>query len=308
MSSIVDDRAAAERGALGLCAWCGVPAPAGVDGLSRCPVCGAATTSPWPGDDELEQAYGDWYRPSAGRFSGGGDRVLSFSRARLARRLSRIAPPGPVLDVGAGDGTLIRAVRAQGREAVGLERAAISDDVLECEITAFAQRPGEWAAVVFWHSLEHLRDPSGALDRAAELLEPEGILAVAVPNLSSWQARVFSRDWFHLDLPRHLVHLPVSTLAHGIRTRGFEIQRCSHWRGGQILFGWLYGLVRALPGHPDLYSAIRRTGAQGKEMSGRRRAAVLAAGVAVAPAAAALAAAEIIAGAGGTVYIEARRL
>jgi SAM-dependent methyltransferase len=308
VSSIVNDRAASERGALGLCSWCGAPAPAGVDGLSRCPACGAATTSPWPDEDELERAYGDWYRPTAGRFSGGGDRLLTFSRARLARRLSRIAPPGPVLDVGAGDGTLIRAVQARGREAVGLERAATSEEVLECEITAFADRPGQWAAVVFWHSLEHLRDPSGALDRAAELLQPEGILAVAVPNLSSWQARAFGRDWFHLDLPRHLVHLPVSTLAQGIRARGFEIRRCSHWRAGQILFGWLYGLVGALPGHPDLYSAIRRTGAQGNETSGGRRAAVLAAGVVVAPVAAALAVAEIIAGAGGTVYTEARRL
>jgi hypothetical protein len=85
------------------------------------------------------------------------------------------------------------------------------------------------------------------------------------------------------------------------------VQRCSHWRGGQIMFGWLYGLVGMLPGRPDLYSAIRRTGARGNEIAGARRAAVLAAAVALAPVASALSAVEIVAGAGGTVYVEARR-
>lgn len=272
-----------------------------------CQTCRAGTTFPWPDQDELERAYGEWYRPEAGRFSGGGDRLLAISRARLAKRLCRIAPPGPLLDVGSGDGTLLRAIRGQGREAVGLERAATGGGALAVEITDFDDRPGEWAAVVFWHSLEHLRDPAGAIDRAARLLAPGGVLAIAVPNLDSWQSRCFGERWFHRDLPRHLVHLPLSALRDGIRARGLTVQRTSHWRGGQILFGWLYGLVGTLPGRPDLYSAIRRTGARGNEIAGAPRAAVLAAAVALAPVAAALSAVEIVAGAGGTVYVEARR-
>jgi hypothetical protein len=62
-----------------------------------------------------------------------------------------------------------------------------------------------------------------------------------------------------------------------------------------------------LPGHPDLYSAIRRVGAQDTAIAGGRRAAVLLAAVAAAPLAGAMSAAEITAHAGGTVYLEARR-
>jgi hypothetical protein len=208
--------------------------------------------------------------------------------------------------VGAGDGTLVRALRARGRDALGLERVA-GDGVLAAEIETFDDRLGQWGAVVFWHSLEQVRDPAGAGDRAASLLAPGGVLAIAVPNLSSWQARCLGERWFHLDLPRHLVHLPASALQIGVRARGLAIERTSYWRGGQILFGWLHGIVGMLPGRPDLYSAIRRIDAQDAPMVGARRLAVLAAATALTPVAAALAVAEISARAGGTVYIEARR-
>jgi hypothetical protein len=190
---------------------------------------------------------------------------------------------------------------------VGLEREAHAAGVIAREICAFDERLGEWAGVVFWHSLEHLRDPLCALDRATKLLAYGGVLLVAVPNVASWQSRLFGDRWFHLDLPRHLVHLPARTLAAGLEARGLEIERCSYWRGGQLLFGWLHGMVGTLPGRPDLYSAIRRPEAQNTPMTGKRRALTLGAAAMMTPAAALLTAGEVAAHAGGTVYLEARR-
>ena len=249
MPSTIDQAAISERAEGVRCPWCAAVTTAGRSPLSTCCACGAATTFPVPSDDQLERAYSTWYRPAGGRFGGGGDALLALSRATLARRLDRIAPPGPVLDVGAGDGALVRALRARGRDAIGLERVA-GDGVVACGIDAFDGPPGQWAAVVFWHSLEHLRDPAQAVDRAVALLAPGGVLVIATPNLSSWQARCFGERWFHLDIPRHLVHLPASALQRGVRARGLTIERTSYWRGGQVLFGWLHGIVRLLPGAP----------------------------------------------------------
>ena len=231
------------------CLWCGQPFDERATHLhlrTRCGVCGAATTDPPPTEEELAAAYGDWYRPHAERrFYFAADAILGRTRGLQAARIDEITPAGPVLDVGAGDGTLIDALRARGREATGLERNPARADLRD---EPLAEVKGEWASVVFWHSLEHLPDPGEAIRQAARLLVPGGTVVVAVPNNDSLQAQLFGDHWLHLDMPRHLAHLSTRSLRRGLRQNGFKIERVSFVRGGQIMIGWLQGLVGLLPG------------------------------------------------------------
>jgi SAM-dependent methyltransferase len=289
------------------CIWCEHPFDERAErlrGRTRCLSCGAATTDPPPTAKELAAAYGEWYRPAAGRrFSFAGDTILALTRGRLAGRIDEIAPAGPVLDVGAGDGTLVDALRARGREATGLERGSVRADFRDEPLSGIE---GRWAAVVFWHSLEHLPDPGDAIKQAARLLEPGGIIVVAVPNCDSLQAQAFGDRWLHLDLPRHLVHLSTESLMTGLREHGFEIERVSFMRAGQVVIGWLHGLVGKLPGEPNLYQALRRRRAQAVPQSAGKRALSIAAALLLLPAATFVAIIEIIMQRSGTVYMEAR--
>jgi SAM-dependent methyltransferase len=270
------------------CAWCEHQFDDADDrlaGRTRCGRCGVATTSPWPSDAQLGEAYADWYRPANGRFSGLGDKLLRRSRSALADRLHRVLPRGPVLDVGAGDGTLVRAFVRHGREAVGVDPYASANHphVRDVELE---EMDGNWSAVIFWHSLEHLREPVRALRHAAALAAPGGVLVVAVPNATSLQARTFGDRWLHLDVPRHLVHISPPAL----------------------VSGWLHGLVgKFFPGHPDLYDAIRRSEARQAAQSPLFRLYTLAAAVITLPAALVATGFEVAARAGGTIYVEARR-
>ena len=289
------------------CAWCDAALAEGAvrrPGRITCPRCGVATTDPWPGEAELAAAYGSWYRPESGRFSGAGDRFLRRSRGLLARRLDREAPPGRVLDVGAGDGALLDALHAAGREALGLERYAARPDVVD---TPLEDLEGEFAAVVFWHSLEHLPRPAEALGHAAGLLAPGGLLVVAIPNSDSLQARAFGDRWLALDLPRHLVHVPAAALRRRLVEEGLRVERVSHLRGGQVAVrlaarpgGPAAGAARSLRRHPapGRPPAPARPPAPGGDSGGRG---------AAPPAAAAASAAEALLRRGGTVYVEARR-
>jgi SAM-dependent methyltransferase len=295
------------------CAWCGQAfgnSGTRLRGRTRCARCGVSTTSPWPTSGQLDAAYGPWYRPGEGRFSGIGDALLRRTRAALAKRLDQQAPAGPVLDVGCGDGTLVKALAGLGRRAVGLERGApgfdpalIGADIRDDDLS---QLSGDWAAIVFWHSLEHLPEPRAALSHAARLLAPGGLLVVALPNIASSQAATFGDRWLALDLPRHLVHVPSAALLAAIEELGLQPTRVSQLRGGQVLFGWAHGLVGGLPGHPDLYDAIRTAAARSRPMTPGRRAATLAAAALASPVAVVAAAIEVARHRGGTVYVEAR--
>ncbi|HEX7243966.1 MAG TPA: class I SAM-dependent methyltransferase [Solirubrobacterales bacterium] len=258
-----------------------------------------------PTELELERAYDGWYRPRSGRFGGPGDSLLRKLRAGLATRLAKTAPNGPILDVGAGDGTLVEALRAAGRDAAGIERVPSPPWVTE---TALADVEGQWAGIVYWHSLEHLRGAGEELRLAVSKLSPGGILAVAMPNAASMQAAVFGDRWFALDYPRHLVHVPSSALRSRLAELGMSIDRVSYWRGGQVLFGWLDGFVGWLPGRPSLYAAIRRAPARERPMSTSARIATLAAACLLVPLALACAAFEVACRRGGTVYVEARHV
>lgn len=285
------------------CIWCGHsgdPAPV-LPRLARCRGCGVLSTHPPPSEVELEAAYDSWYRPEGGRFSGPGDRLLRRSRSRLAGRIDAIAPAGPILDVGSGDGALVAALRERGRPAWGVERRQPAAPEVEANA-------GEWSGVVLWHVLEHLPDPGEQVDALPAALRPGGVVLIAVPNSESLQARIFGGRWFHLDLPRHLVHLSASALTVRLERIGLSVERTSHLRGGQIVFGWLQGLVGSLPGAPDLYDAIRRPGARSRPVSGPRRLMTLLAGAVLCPLAVVLSGFEVLVGRGGTVYVEARHV
>ena len=120
-------------------------------------------------------------------------RAAAAARAGCSpARIDAIAPPGPVLDVGAGDGTLIDALHAHGPRG-DRARARLRPPRLPRR-AARGGRSGEWAAIVFWHSLEHLPEPGrrGAR-RPRGCCAPGGVLVVAVPNAGSLQARVVRR-------------------------------------------------------------------------------------------------------------------
>jgi SAM-dependent methyltransferase len=290
----------------GHCAWCGQPLEGSRErppGRTRCPACRAWTTDPWPSPSALAGAYAGWYRPASGRFRGLGDGFLRRTRGALARRLDRIAPDGAVLDVGAGDGALLDALRRVGRPALGLERSPTRPDVVS---GAVGEVGAPMAAVVFWHSLEHLPEPARALAEARRLLVPGGVIVIAVPNAESIQARLFGDRWLGLDLPRHLVHLGSPALLGRLGELGMRVERVSHLRGGQVVFGWVQGLVGTLPGRLDAYMAIRRTEARERPLTRSRRVATLAAILAVLPIAAGAALVEARLHRGGTLYVEAR--
>jgi SAM-dependent methyltransferase len=290
------------------CPWCDAPLPPARRPewhVVACPTCGVGVTRPWPTDAQLAQAYAA-YRPASGRFGGPTEALLRATRSRLAHRIDEIAPPGAVLDVGAGDGTLLDALHRRGRLATGLERDVRDARMRDLDPWELPEDE-RYAAIVCWHALEHLREPGRALHALTARLDHGGVLIVAVPNWSSLQAQAFGEDWLALDLPRHLVHLPRTALLNRLRALGLLIERVSDWRGGQVAFGWGHGLVERFPGRPNLYDALRREDARMAKQPRALRVRAVALGAVSAPAAALAAAGEIALQRGGTTHVEARR-
>jgi 2-polyprenyl-3-methyl-5-hydroxy-6-metoxy-1,4-benzoquinol methylase len=61
-------------------------------------------------------------------------------------------------------------------------------------------------AITLWHVLEHVHDLHQYLDQLKRLLKPNGVLFIAVPNYTCYDAEIYKEYWAGYDVPRHLYH------------------------------------------------------------------------------------------------------
>jgi 2-polyprenyl-3-methyl-5-hydroxy-6-metoxy-1,4-benzoquinol methylase len=202
----------------------------------RCRHCATSYTNPRPGPRSIGRFYPRDYkphrRPSKVRHSPAKPRLLSRLLGRSRERRGELPwdGPGRLLDFGCGSGSYLHRMAAQGWEVTGLDAAVgpvrrIREEyglrALAGELPHPELQPCTFDVVTMWHSLEHVQEPLATLREAHRLLVPGGKLIVACPNIESWAFRRFGRDWFGLDVPRHLTHFTPTTLLAMLHAAGF---------------------------------------------------------------------------------------
>jgi SAM-dependent methyltransferase len=98
--------------------------------------------------------------------------VRAFVRANLPE------PPARVLEIGAGDGRLGRALRAVGYDVLAIDPKAESDDVRAVALAELDEPGGSFAAAVAIVSLHHVDPLEDSCRRLGELIEPGGALVL----------------------------------------------------------------------------------------------------------------------------------
>jgi len=152
--------------------------------------------------------------------------------------LERSSPPagfGPILDVGCGDGLLFEQLGRFGvPQGIEADAALVSDFARargRIRIGRFDhgfETDTHFGLILMLDVIEHL-DDEAALRRAAELLEPNGLLLITVPAFSVlWTA--------HDDFNRHLRRYTVRSLSRAVESAGLEVRRARY------LFQWLFPL------------------------------------------------------------------
>jgi SAM-dependent methyltransferase len=156
--------------------------------IVQCKSCAFRFVTPRPTQIEIARAYSapDQY-----------DSWLAVDAARQAlweRRWSRVRgrkPAGRLLDIGAGLGTFVALAKQDGWAVDGTE---VSETAVRYakerygiqlslgQLEAIDLGSGSYDLVTLWHVLEHVPSPASTLARCRELLAPDGLLIMAMPN------------------------------------------------------------------------------------------------------------------------------
>jgi SAM-dependent methyltransferase len=139
---------------------------------------------------------------------------------------------GRLLDIGAGTGAFAGYMQEQGWEVTGLEpddtARAVARTDHKVELVGMDQLfnlpPDSFDAITLWHVLEHVHDLHPYMERLKSLVRRHGRIFIAVPNYTSYDARVYKEMWAAYDVPRHLYHFSPDAMGRLLTQHGLQLQ------------------------------------------------------------------------------------
>lgn len=205
--------------------------------LLRCAACDVVVLSPRPADSELSTIYPpNYYAYDFTAKRSLGFRVKGLIDRRTVGRYLKYGPANAsILDVGCGDGRLLRMFAARGvpnERLFGMELdekavASARSQGLNVSLGRFEDvdyAPGKFGLAIMQQVIEHVVDPADVLSRLHTVLAPDGAVVLETPNTASWDHWMFSsRHWGGYHIPRHFYLFNPASMTRLLEKSGFRV-------------------------------------------------------------------------------------
>jgi len=212
-------------------------------GLVKCSQCGLVYVSPRPDVNELYALYGETYFHNDDSGTVGYTNYIRDEaniRQTFARRLARIErflrgseAPRRVMDVGCATGFFLSVAQEQGWNVDGIDishfavdyaRQRFGFNVQQGSLLELDYPENAYDLITMWDVIEHVPDPKAYIERAAQLLKPGGMFALATPDVDSIPARMTGKRWIGYKLSEeHVYYFSLKTLTRLLNDAGFDV-------------------------------------------------------------------------------------
>ena len=203
-----------------------------------------------PAEDSLGAYYPPDYAPFETAIKLERSRVQRWDRhygmIKRRRVIERYISTGSILDVGCATGNFLAEMKQTGRwQTAGIEpdaRAAayaMKEHQLAVQVGLLRDIPlpaEQYDVITLWNVLEHVPSPVSELRRLVAALRPGGIIVFSLPNLESYEVRLFGNRWFCWELPRHVCFFPATLVRDIVRDLGLTFEESTCVSGAQVAF------------------------------------------------------------------------
>lgn len=225
----------------------------GVFTYVRCSRCGLVYMNPQIVPEDLARIYPSDYGPHQAvekKPRSGHALKAELKRIPFASTLcAEFTTDSRLLDVGCGAGAFLAKMHAatgctvcgvdNSEAAVQTAKQMYGIDIFHGTLLEAPFPDGSFDAITAWSFLEHVPNPRQVIRRMSQLLKPGGLCVICVPNMASFNARVFRDRWYHLDCPRHLHLFSPQTLSRLMAESGLTVDGIAFDRSAR-------GLVQSL--------------------------------------------------------------
>jgi 2-polyprenyl-3-methyl-5-hydroxy-6-metoxy-1,4-benzoquinol methylase len=196
--------------------------------ICQCLDCSLRFTQSIPSQDLIKEYYrSETYISHTDTSKGFINRLYHLVRKRTLEGKRKLIcsktgiKSGKLLDIGAGAGAFVHHMQQHGWQATGLEpdesarqRAAALYQVQLLPVESIKTlQDNSYDAITLWHVLEHVHDLHGYMETLKRMIKPGGCIFIAVPNYTSYDARVYRGNWAAYDVPRHLYHFSPASMS-----------------------------------------------------------------------------------------------
>ncbi len=201
--------------------------------VKHCLACGLGITTPRPDFPSSHRYYqSDQYISHTSKSKGLLDTIyLIIRRFTISWKYQWIKPylkSSGVLDYGCGTGTFLEKVASHKHPVMGVEPSDEARRMVPatCSVVSALDQMNPQAkfdVITLWHVLEHIYLLEQTLQQLASRLTDGGVMFLAVPNHSSFDAEYYRNYWAAYDVPRHIWHFTPSSMATFLQHQGLRL-------------------------------------------------------------------------------------
>src|SRR5690606_33238674 len=144
--------------------------------------------------------------------------VRVYTLKQKQNLIAKFSPKGKLLDYGCGTGEFLKVCAKQNWSVTGMEpserarKMALSASLHVHSSIDEIPDTEKYNAITLWHVLEHIPDLNPTIEKIIKLLDDNGSVFIAVPNMKSHDAKHYESSWAGYDVPRHLWHFTPTSM------------------------------------------------------------------------------------------------
>lgn len=157
---------------------------------------------------------------------------IIFSPFKFIIRGTIIKEGAKLLDIGSGSGQFLYEMKQFGMEVYGVEPGDFNKadskkyelNIKNVDLIKAKYHKDSFDLITINHVLEHVINPNETLLEIKRIIKKDGTLVIGVPNTNSLARKIYGKNWYQFDIPRHVINYSERNLSFILNKNGFKIK------------------------------------------------------------------------------------